>query len=61
MKAVWIALLAVGVSLISTFVAIYAAQVKKTRDGGADAPNNASGDGSTASDCASDRGGGGCD
>ena len=61
MNAVWIALLAVGVSLISTFVAIYAAQVKKARDGGADAHSSTSGDSSTASDCASDGGGGGCD
>ena len=57
MKAVWIALLAVGVSLISTFVAIYAAQVKKTRDGGTGAHNSTSGDRSTDSD----GGGGGCD
>lgn len=36
MKAVWIALLAVGVSLFSVFIALYAAQVKKARDGGKD-------------------------
>ena len=61
MKAVWIALLAVGISLFTTFIAIYAAQVKKARDGGTDAHNSTSGDSSTASDCASDGGGGGCD
>jgi mannose/fructose/N-acetylgalactosamine-specific phosphotransferase system component IIC len=61
MKALWIALLAVGISLFTTFIAIYAAQVKKTRDSGTDAHSSTSGDSSTASDCASDGGGGGCD
>lgn len=54
MKAVWIALLAVGISLFATFIAIYAAQVKKTRDGSTDAHNSTGGDSSTASDHASD-------
>jgi mannose/fructose/N-acetylgalactosamine-specific phosphotransferase system component IIC len=61
MKAIWIALLAVGISVFTTFIAIYAAQVKKARDGSTDAHNSTSGDGATASDCTSDGGGGGCD
>jgi hypothetical protein len=58
-KAVWIALLAVGVSLLSTFVAIYAAQTKARSDS-QDAPGS-SGDSAPASDCGSDGGDGGCD
>jgi hypothetical protein len=57
MKTVWIALLAVGVSLISTFVAIYAAQAKTRSDG----KSALSGSDGAASDRASDGGDGGCD
>lgn len=59
MKAVWIALIAVGVSLLTTFVALYAARIK-AREGNEDVYGT-DGDLSAASDRASDGGGGGCD
>jgi hypothetical protein len=60
MNAVWIALIAVGVSLIATFVALYAARVK-AREGSQDVYSKTGGDGSLPSNCTSDEGGGGCD
>jgi len=57
MKAVWIALLAVGVSLLTSFVALYAARIKARESEdyqslGDDAP-------ALSNDSSSD--GGGCD
>jgi hypothetical protein len=55
MKPVWIALLAVGVSLFGVFIAFYAAHVKKTREGGHGGTTSAD-TSTTDNDC-----GGGCD
>ncbi|MCW4462853.1 hypothetical protein OK349_14135 [Sphingomonas sp. BT-65] len=56
MSAVWIALIAVGVSLLTTFVALYAARIK-AREGEEHYTHPASSP-ATSNDCGSD---GGCD
>ena len=58
MKAVWIALLAAGVSLLTMFVAIYAARIKAREREEQDIPP--AGAPAYSTDCSSD-GGGGCD
>lgn len=56
MSAVWIALGAVGISLISAFIALNAAQAKKRMERGNGVTSDSGGD---TADCGSDSGCGG--